>query len=50
MIGVIINIIYRVFEGCYYYSTNRASVITISQLFEPCHYVRETLYRVHLQA
>jgi hypothetical protein len=40
---------YYVSEECLYYSTNRASAITISHLFEGCHYVRETLYRTHLQ-
>jgi hypothetical protein len=40
---------YHVSEECYYYSTNCVSVITISRLFEECHYVRETSYRVHLQ-
>jgi hypothetical protein len=41
---------YRIFEECHYYSSNCVSAITISQLFERCHYVRETTYRAHLQA
>jgi hypothetical protein len=41
---------YRIFEECHYYSRNRISAITISQLFERCHYVRETTYRAHFQA
>jgi hypothetical protein len=41
---------YRIFEVCHYYPRNRVSAITISQLLERCHYVRETTYQAHLQA
>jgi hypothetical protein len=40
---------FHVFEERHYYSTYYVSVITISHLFEECHYVRPTPSVAHLQ-